>query len=212
MSQALILIPSFNEKSSLLKILKKIRHDTLIMDDCSTDGTLQAVKRLKKKNLRIIFNKKNYGYEKNLLRGFKEINKKKYQYVITFDADGEHNTNDINRMERYLKLNKVDLLIGTRKKTNRFVENIVSFFFKIFFKVKDPLSGFKAYKINNLKRIIYQIKYNFFLVDIIKIFKTKNYKIKCIDIRSKISKKRIPRIGNNFFIKLKILKCISLIF
>ena len=76
MSQALILIPSFNEKSSLLKILKKIRHDTLIMDDCSTDGTLQAVKRLKKKNLRIIFNKKNYGYEKNLLKGFKKLTKK----------------------------------------------------------------------------------------------------------------------------------------
>ena len=108
MSKVLVLIPCFNEKSSLLKILKKIKYDVLIMDDCSTDGLSEDVKSLKKKNLIIISNKKNYGYEKNLLKGFKKIIKKDFEYVITFDADGEHNTRDIKRMKNHLTNNDVD--------------------------------------------------------------------------------------------------------
>jgi len=210
MPKVLVLIPSFNEKSSLLKILKKIKYNVLVMDDCSTDGTSKVIKKINKNNLKIISNKKNLGYEKNLLKGFQEIFKTDFEYIITFDADGEHDARDIQRMEKYLVNNDVDMLIGLRKKKNRYVEKIVSLFFKLFYKIEDPLSGFKAYKIKNLKKIIHEVENNFFLVDIITIFKKKNYKIEAININTKISKKRIPRIGNNFFVRFKILRCISL--
>ena len=210
MPKVLVLIPSFNEKSSLLKILKKIKYNVLVMDDCSTDGTSKVIKKINKNDLKIISNKKNLGYEKNLLKGFQEIFKTDFEYIITFDADGEHDVRDIQRMEKYLVNNDVDMLIGLRKKKNRFVEKIVSLFFKLFYKIEDPLSGFKLYKIKNLKKIIHEVKNNFFLVDIITIFKKKNYKIETININSKISKKRIPRIGNNFVVRIKILRCISL--
>ena len=211
MPKVLVLIPSFNEKSSIIKILKKIKQDVLVLDDFSSDGTLKLIKSIKKDKLKIISNKKNYGYEKNLLNGFKNIIKKDFEYVVTFDADGEHDTRDIIRIEKYLIKNDVDMLIGVRSKKNRLVEKVVSFFFKLFFSVEDPLSGFKAYKIKKLKKIINEIKYNYFLVDIIRIFKKRNYRIDTLNINSKKLKKRIPRIRNNFFVRLKILKCIGLL-
>lgn len=116
MPKVLVLIPSFNEKSSLLKILKKIKYNVLVMDDCSTDGTSKVIKKINKNDLKIISNKKNLGYEKNLLKGFQEIFKTDFEYIITFDADGEHDVRDIQRMEKYLVNNDVDMLIGLRKK------------------------------------------------------------------------------------------------
>ena len=211
MSKVLVLIPCFNEKGSLLKILKKIRQKVIIMDDCSTDGLSKEIKKLKNKNFTIISNKKNYGYEKNLLIGFQKVIKTSYDYVITFDADGEHDTKDLWRMEKYLALNKVDLLIGVRKSKNRFIEKLLSFFFKIFLNIDDPLSGFKAYKINRLKETIAQIRTNFFLVDILTLFKRKKLLIKSIPVNSKILDNRRSRVGNEIFVNLKILRCLKLI-
>lgn len=212
MSQVIVLIPCYNEKKSLLRILKKIKQNVLIMDDCSTDGSSKEIKKLKNRNLSIVSNKRNSGYENNLLKGFQKIIKTSFEYVITFDADGEHYTKDIKRMEKYLATNKVDLLIGAREKKNRFVEKIVSILFKFFLNIEDPLSGCKAYKIKKLKKIIPEIKKNYFLVDILTLFKKKKFSIDSIPINSKIIKNRTSRTGSSLMVYLKILKCLKLIF
>tara|TARA_B110000967_G_C18712924_1_gene473647 strand:+ start:114 stop:752 length:639 start_codon:yes stop_codon:yes gene_type:complete len=211
MSKNLIIIPSFNEKTSLLKILKKIENKNyvLVMDDCSTDETSKIIQNRKK--LRIISNKKNYGYEKNLLKAFRKVINSNFEYVITFDADGEHDFKDIEKIKKYLKIKKPDLLIGTRAKKNRFAESVVGVFFKFFYKLEDPLSGFKAYRIDKLRNVIKEIKNDFYLVDIIKLFLKKQYKVDSIKINSNIFKKRIARVGSNFKASIKILKCIKLL-
>ena len=199
-------------KKFSFKNLKKIKHKVLIMDDCSTDGLSEEINKRKNKNVTVITNKKNYGYEKNLLRGFHKVIKLKYEYVITFDADGEHDVNDLYKMENYLSSSKVDMLIGVRKNKNRLIEKLLSFFFKIFCNIEDPLSGFKAYKIKRLKESIFKIKTNYFLVDIITLFKKKKFLIKSIPINSKVLNDRKSRIGNNIYVNLKILKCFKFIF
>lgn len=211
MSKVLVLIPCFNEKSSLLKILKKIKQNVLIMDDCSTDGLSKEIKKLKNKKLTIVSNKKKCGYERNLLKGFQKVINTSYEYVITFDADGEHDTKDLKRMEKYLVANKTDLLIGIRKNKNRFVEKLVSFFFEIFLKIEDPLSGFKAYKVKKLKKTIFEVKDSYFLIDIITLFKKKKFSVKSFPINSKILSYREPRVGNKIFVNFKILRCLRLI-
>ena len=211
MPKNLIIIPSFNEKTSLLKILKKIekKNHVLVMDDCSTDETSKIIQNRKK--LRIISNKKNYGYEKNLLKAFRKVINSNFEYIITFDADGEHDFKDIEKIKKYLKIKKPDLLIGARAKKNRFAESVVGVFFKFFYKLEDPLSGFKAYRIDKLRNVIKEIKNDFYLVDIIKLFLKKQYKVDSIKINSNIFKKRIARIGSNFKASIKILKCIKLL-
>ena len=179
------------------------------MDDCSTDETSKIIQNRKK--LRIISNKKNYGYEKNLLKAFRKVINSNFEYIITFDADGEHDFKDIEKIKKYLKIKKPDLLIGTRAKKNRFAESVVGVFFKFFYKLEDPLSGFKAYRIDKLRNVIKEIKNDFYLVDIIKLFLKKQYKVDSIKINSNIFKKRIARVGSNFKASIKILKCIKLL-
>ena len=95
MHKILICIPAFKEKKSLLNILDKLykKNKVLVSDDCSEDGT----KKINLRNVTIKSNSKNLGYEKNLLNAFRFIQSSKYDYVLTFDADGEHDVRDLKK-------------------------------------------------------------------------------------------------------------------
>ena len=87
----LIVIPAKNEFNNLVKllhILKKNNFDILIIDDNSTDKTLDLKKKYK--NIKIIKNNHSLGYDESLITGLK-FAKSKYEYAITMDADFEHN-------------------------------------------------------------------------------------------------------------------------
>ena len=211
MPKNLIIIPSYNEKKTLIKILKKnkAKYNILIMDDKSTDGTTDIY--IDKKKVSMISNKKNYGYERNLLKGFKTAIDLNYDFVITFDADGEHDFDDLDKIKKFIKTYDPDLLIGDRKKKNRFAETIIGFFFQLFYNINDPLKRIKVYKVSKLKNIFREIDDNYYLVDIIKLFIKKKCTIYNIKINTNIVKNRISRIDNNFQASLKILKCIKFI-
>ena len=72
-----ILIPTYNGSKTIIDTLKSILNQTyqnfqiIIQDDASTDDTLQIIKQLKSKKIKIYQNKKNLGYSKNLEKGRK---------------------------------------------------------------------------------------------------------------------------------------------
>lgn len=206
----IILIPAFNELPSLKILSKQLNLQKipfLILDDSSTDGTLEW---LQKNKMKFIRNNYNLGYENNLLAGFKEILKyKRYKYIVTFDGDGQHRVKDLLKLEKSKNYLYNDIIVCNRNQLNRFSENILSFFFDFKFNIKDPLSGFKIYKKSFLKKNVKFISKNNFLIDLIVLGKKKNYKISNFKIISKPRKH--SRIGNNFFIHLKILKCLKYI-
>jgi glycosyltransferase involved in cell wall biosynthesis len=210
-NKVIILIPSHNEIKTLEKIcleIKKLRLKFLVIDDASNDGTLLW---LKKKKISYIKNKKNIGYESSIIAGINYIIKNfDSKYLITFDADGEHQTKDLIRVIKCLKHKKVDMVIGNRDKFNRLSEHILSFLFFIKFDVKDPLSGFKAYSVKKLKKIKNKINTKFYLVDIITLFKAKNFFIKNIHIKTKKRTDK-SRVGNIFFTNIKILSLLRFI-
>ena len=210
-NKVIILIPSHNEIKTLEKIcleIKKLRLKFLVIDDASNDGTLLW---LKKKNINYIKNKKNIGYESSIITGINYIIKNfDLKYLITFDADGEHQTKDLIRVIKRLKHKNVDMVIGNRNKFNRLSEHILSFLFFIKFGVKDPLSGFKAYSVQKLIKIKNKINAKFYLVDIITLFKAKNFFIKNIHIKTKKRTDK-SRVGNIFFTNIKILSLLRFI-
>ena len=166
---------------------------------------------LKKKILIILKNKKNIGYESSIITGINYIIKNfDLKYLITFDADGEHQTKDLIRVIKCLKHKNVDMVIGNRNKFNRLSEHILSFLFFIKFGVKDPLSGFKAYSVQKLIKIKNKINAKFYLVDIITLFKTKNFSIKNIHIKAKRRTDK-SRVGNILFTNIKILSLLRFI-
>ena len=210
-NQIIILIPSYNEIKTLKKIcleIKKLNLKFLVIDDASSDGTLQW---LKKKRFNYINNKRNIGYENSIISGIKYILKKfNSKYLITFDADGEHQTKDLIKIIKHLKHRNVDMIIGNRNRFNRLSEYILSFLFFIKFGIKDPLSGFKAYSLQKLKTIKNKISKNFYLVDIIYLFKEKNFVIKNVKIEVK-KRVDISRVGNIIFTNIKILSLLRFI-
>ena len=204
-----ILIPSHNEIKTLKKICLDIRNlhfDLLVVDDSSDDGTLAW---LKKNSFNFIRNKRNIGYEKSVIVGMKHLLKNKTtEYIMTFDADGEHQIKDLKKIIKILKSNKVDLIIGNRDKLNRWTEYLLSFLFLVRFGIKDPLSGLKVYSTNKLKLLQHKIKDNCFMVDLIIVFKEKNFSLKNITINVK-KRDGVSRIKNNLIVNLKILKLIK---
>ena len=116
MRDLIILIPCRNDGKSLEKIILKLKkYNLLIIDDFSSDITRSFKFRYEIDYLR---NKKTLGYEKTLIRGFDYILKKMkgINFIITRDADGQHNFKDIPRFYKYIKSKKIDLVVGNRKK------------------------------------------------------------------------------------------------
>jgi polyprenyl-phospho-N-acetylgalactosaminyl synthase len=205
-----ILIPAYNEEKKIRSVLDKlIKFNIYVVNDGSTDKTLEIIKKYK--NINIINNKINYGYEYSILKGFNIILKKNFKYIMTLDADGEHKLNKVDYFHNFALKSNVDLIVGNRKKLNRISEKILSFFFKLKFKINDPLSGFKLYKTTALKKILKNIKKdNTFLVKIVYFFFKK--KLLVINLNISVKKRTGSRVGNNFCINLKILKLLRYCF
>ena len=208
----IILIPSFNELNNLKKFIKEIhkRYKVLIIDDCSSDNTSTW---LKKNKINFIKNKKNIGYEQSLIKGLKILSKvKKVEKIITMDADGQHKMKHIKKFINVSNNKNPDLIIGSRKKKNRFIESIISKIFQMKYSLEDPLSGFKLYKREKLKEIRFDNFKKFFLVDLVLEFIKKKHKVISISIETN---KRFdnPKVGDLMdtnFKMLSILACVIL--
>tara|TARA_B100000242_G_C43049972_1_gene490502 strand:+ start:2587 stop:3228 length:642 start_codon:yes stop_codon:yes gene_type:complete len=200
-----IVIPSKNEFQSLKKIVNKLREKKLnfvIINDGSTDNT---DKYLKENKLNFIKNQISIGYTRSIIKGVKYFRSKNFDYILTMDADGEHNIKYLNKFKKKLNTKDYDLIVANRFYKNRVSEKIVSFFTKHKLAIEDPLSGFKLYKVRTFIENIKYFNDNNFFVDYMAFLIKKNYKVININYHNKILKNRKSRMGNNFILNLKII-------
>jgi len=114
-----IIIPCYNEKKTIKKILakvlsvKKIKNKQIILiDDCSNDGSVKDLDfKLKKKIDKIIYHKKNLGKGAAIRSAIPYL---KGDVVIIQDADLEYNPSDYVTMLNYYKSNNCLALYGSR--------------------------------------------------------------------------------------------------
>ena len=196
MKDLVILIPCRNEKNTIIKIARFLKnYRIVIIDDASSDGFDTYFKF--SKNIKIINNKLRIGYEKSLIKAIKYIKNlkdKKIKYILTMDADGDHNPIYVKKIYQIIKKQKFDLIIGNRSKKNRVSEDIVSNILYKKYKIKDPLSGFKIYNTNHLFKFINTCSEKHFLSDICIRYIKQNLLVKNINISTKINKSRNPRV------------------
>ena len=121
MSNVLVIIPTYNESKSILKVVKKIieidsTYNVLMIDDNSPDSTSDIVEEYIKINkltsIKIIKRNKKEGLGSAYIIGFKYAIENNYKKIIQMDADLSHNPYDIPEMLKYS--NKYDLVIGSR--------------------------------------------------------------------------------------------------
>jgi len=127
MSDALVIIPTYNEKENIEAIIKTVfsqekTFHVLVVDDNSPDGTANIVENLMTKFPDQLFIEKRQG--KNglgtaYIHGFKWALTKKYEYIIEMDADFSHNPEDLVRLYNACQNEGGDVSIGSRYVNNQ---------------------------------------------------------------------------------------------
>ena len=146
-SEVAIVIPCYNEEKTIISVINSsISYGIpIVIDDNSSDRTQELFKKLNSQGAIYSKNIKNIGYEKSIQKGFELAIKKGFNFIITFDADNQISSNDIQLVKNHLELGN-DVVIGERILFQRFSEKLFSKVFKFFFNIEDPLTGLKGYK------------------------------------------------------------------
>ncbi len=121
MADKLIIIPTYNEKENIEKIIRYVFHlegdfHVLVIEDNSPDGTAEIVKRLMKEfpdRLFIEERKGKLGLGTAYIHGFKWALARGYEYIFEMDADFSHNPDDLLRLHKACA-DGADVAIGSR--------------------------------------------------------------------------------------------------
>jgi len=205
----LILITAFNVEKFLENVIsripskiKKFDVEILIIDDSSSDQTLQKMKDIKNQikdyKITCLSNKKNLGYGGNQKIGYHYAIKNNFDLVILLHGDGQYAPekvfdmlnpllkNEADAVQGSRMINKLDALKG-RMPYYKFFGNISLTFLQNFLsglKLSEYHSGYRAYRVNALKEIPFDLNSNYFHFDtqILLQFKLAKKKIKEISI------------------------------
>ncbi|MGJ1405791.1 polyprenol monophosphomannose synthase [Sphingobacterium sp. G1-14] len=123
MTDSLVIIPTYNEKENIEKIIRKVfslsqAFDILIVDDGSPDGTATIIKNLQANEFtgRLFIEERTgkLGLGTAYIHGFKwALSREHYQYIFEMDADFSHNPEDLLRL-RQACVDGADMSIGSR--------------------------------------------------------------------------------------------------
>ncbi len=166
MSDCLVIIPTYNEKENIERIIRTVFEQQhpfhiLIVDDGSPDGTADIVKGLQQEfteQLHIEERSGKLGLGTAYIHGFKWALKRGYEYIFEMDADFSHNPKDLVRLYEPLKNGKGDVAVGSRYCKGGKVSNwplnriLMSYFASVYVRcvlwlpVSDTTAGFKCYR------------------------------------------------------------------
>ena len=98
MSDSIVIIPTYNEKENIEKMIRTVFalpkvFDILIIDDGSPDGTALIVKQLQTEfpdKLHLVERTGKLGLGTAYIAGFKWVLERDYQFVFEMDADFSH--------------------------------------------------------------------------------------------------------------------------
>lgn len=174
-SDTLVIIPTYNEKENIEKIIRKVfslpkAFDILVVEDNSPDGTAAIVEKLMAEEFsdRLFIEKRTgkLGLGTAYIHGFKWALQRDYGYVIEMDADFSHNPDDLERLYNACAKDGADLSVGSRYVNG--VVNVVnwpmgrvlmSYFASAYvrfvtgMKIGDATAGFVCYKTSLLRNM-----------------------------------------------------------
>lgn len=166
MSDALVIIPTYNEKENIERMVRKVLSlpdgfDLLIVDDGSPDGTGHIVKNLQQEygnRLHLLERSGKNGLGTAYIAGFGYALARDFQYIFEMDCDFSHNPEDLAKLYRSCRDNGADLAIGSRYVTGVNVVNwpmsrvLLSYYASAYVRfvtrmpVRDATAGFKCYR------------------------------------------------------------------
>ena len=109
-----VIMPCYNEARVIRKTVTVVLekgYRVVVVDDCSKDGSKKQLAGLPVYYLR---HRVNMGQGAALQTGIDFAKKKGAKYFVTFDADGQHDSNDIAGMIELIEKGKADIVFGSR--------------------------------------------------------------------------------------------------
>ena len=173
MSDALVIIPTYNEIENISNIIDAVmklpdRFDVLVIDDNSPDGTQDAVRaKMEQYDGRVFMETRagKLGLGTAYIHGFKWALDRGYDYVIEMDADFSHNPDDLPRLYHQCKDEGADVAIGSRYISGVNVVNwpmgrvLMSYYASAYvrivtgMKLRDTTAGFVCYRAHVLREL-----------------------------------------------------------
>lgn len=162
-----VVVPCYNEQGALpfyydkmkevMALLPELSFEIIIVDDGSTDGTLEVTKQLAKSDdrIRYISFSRNFGKEAAMYAGLKNASGK---YTAIMDADLQDPPEMLPEMYRVITEEGYDA-VGTRRVTRKGEPPVRSFFARKFYKIMSRISkanmvdGARDYRLMNRKYV-----------------------------------------------------------
>jgi len=154
-----LVIPAFNEVKSLPKVLEEIPQTILghkiskiVIDDGSDDDTYKAAI---KNNAYCLRHETNLGQGSALITGINFASKNSPKVIVTFDADGQHSSIDLQNLLKPILSNECEMTVGSRFIGNQeyvnterlvgiqFFTNLINFLCKS--NISDCTNGLRAF-------------------------------------------------------------------
>ena len=191
-NSAAVILPCLNEERTVEQVIlrvreffkkEKIRVNVVAIDDCSSDGTLDILKR--KADVVYSFNKRK-SLAKVIRKGIEISIKLEPDVIIHIDADAQYDPMDINNILQPIIKDNCDFVLGTRnvwdakdmplikKVGNQFFTGLISFLLRR--KFKDTQTGFRAMKVNIAKNLNIISRHTYTQEEIIRVHRL-NHKI-----------------------------------
>ena len=115
-NKILVIIPAYNEKDTIGRVIEKTRQfiphaDILVVNDGSTDSTSEIAKQ---RGAMVLDLCHNLGIGAAMQTGYKFANRMDYDIAVQCDADGQHHPAQIKKLINTLTNNGVDMVLGSR--------------------------------------------------------------------------------------------------
>ncbi len=219
--KVLIIIPVYNEEETISEVICEIKKhlseaDILVVDDGSSDSSARWAEKEANYCIRLPF---HLGLGAALQTGYLFAWERDYDFVVHFDADGQHIASEIEKIIQPVKKGECDIAIGSRFAdrnnveynmpfSRRLASSLISgsFYLLVHRPIKDPTSGFRAMNKKVLSLFSQYYPSDYPEVEELLLLANNNLKIKEIPIkmRSRLKGKSSLTLRKSIFYMFKV--------
>lgn len=168
--KVLIIIPAYNEAGNIVNVVGELEkdypeYDYVVINDGSTDETLELCKQ---NGFNYVDLPINLGLSGAFQTGMKYAKEHKYDCVLQFDGDGQHNPKYIASMVEAMEKDDIDIVIGSRFVTGKkpltmrmLGSRLLQFCIKTTsgINIADPTSGMRMYNNKMIEKFATELNY-----------------------------------------------------
>jgi glycosyltransferase involved in cell wall biosynthesis len=200
-----IIIPALNEAKMIERVvISALEYGIpIVVNDGSSDGTAGFAEAA---GACVLSHDMNLGYDQALNSGFARASELGFKYVITMDADGQHDPGILSLFISELNAG-ADVVVGIRDKRQRLAEHVFAWVSYMKWGIRDPLCGMKAYRIDVYQELGHFDSYDSIGTELA-IFAAKNGKIITqISVKTR-ERADAPRFGSRYLANTRIFEAL----